>query len=39
MLFFVMIHIDVYVYLDINDPTNVIKIDHPKKQWEGTSII
>ena len=25
-----MTHIDVYVYLDINDPTNVIKIDHPK---------
>ena len=21
---------DLYVYLDINDPTNVIKIDHPK---------
>ena len=25
-----MTHMDVYVYLDINDPTNVIKIDHPK---------
>ena len=25
-----MTHMDLYVYLDINDPTNVIKIDHPK---------
>ena len=25
-----MTHIGVYVYLDINDSTNVIKIDHPK---------
>ena len=25
-----MIHMDFCVYLDINNPTNVIKIDHPK---------
>ena len=25
-----MTHMDLYVYLDINDPANVIKIDHPK---------
>ena len=25
-----MTYMDIYVYLDINDPTNVIKIVHPK---------
>ena len=25
-----MTHMDIYVYLDFNDPTNVIMIDHPK---------
>ena len=25
-----MTHMDIIVYLDFNDPTNVIKIDHPK---------
>ena len=30
MLFFEMIYIEVYIYLDVNDPTKVIKIYHPK---------
>ena len=30
LIFFRDTHIDVYVNLNINDPTNVIKIDHPK---------